>query len=285
MITLSNGHSFEYVTASGALAFDGQGWPHEWPFRWTGLLDPRLFTNIIKTLTWDPRRGNLRWYWPQGCIRCIPDGVLNAVGLTNPGIAWWMRTVAPRVDRTKLALVGSILSDEISKLVEMAKMFNDVDVVALEVNLKCPNTSEESLNDPGFVIRCLEAIKLVSRHPVLAKVSVTHNVRYIAPRVSGMIEGWDINSVPWSWLYPHKRSPLHHYGGGAVSGKVAQRFTWELVQVLAEAGRIPVIGPSVWHDRDIPKLRKLGASAISFGSIHIRTPWKPTQCVRRDVQS
>ena len=61
MIRLSNGREFEYMAASGALAYDGRGWWWEWPLRWCGLLDPSLFTIVTKTLTRHPRRGNLRW--------------------------------------------------------------------------------------------------------------------------------------------------------------------------------------------------------------------------------
>ena len=59
MITLSNGHSFEYMIASGALGFDGKGWIWERPLVWLGLVRPDLFTVVIKTLTRNPRPGSL----------------------------------------------------------------------------------------------------------------------------------------------------------------------------------------------------------------------------------
>ena len=69
MLTLSNGHSFTFMAASGALAFDGEGWPWEQPLRCLGLLDPSLFTIVTKTLTRHPRKGNLRWYNPFRVVR------------------------------------------------------------------------------------------------------------------------------------------------------------------------------------------------------------------------
>lgn len=101
MIRFSNGHAFEYMTASGALGFDGKGWPWEQPFRWTGLLKPSLFTSVIKTLTPGPIRGNLQWHNPTRCLRPIPHGVVNAVGLGNPGIDWWCKKIGPSVDSKK----------------------------------------------------------------------------------------------------------------------------------------------------------------------------------------
>ena len=86
MITLSNGHEIKYMVASGALGFDGKSYPHEWPLRWIGLIDPSLFTVVAKTVTYKPRKGNLRWYKPWGCIRLLPGGVVNAVELTIKGL-------------------------------------------------------------------------------------------------------------------------------------------------------------------------------------------------------
>ncbi|HEY4504003.1 MAG TPA: hypothetical protein VJJ28_02755 [Candidatus Paceibacterota bacterium] len=86
MITLANGHKFKYMVASGALAFDGKGWPWERPLVWLGLIKPELFTVVIKSLTRTSRVGNLRWWKPWTCVRLIPGGSVNKVGLTNPGI-------------------------------------------------------------------------------------------------------------------------------------------------------------------------------------------------------
>ena len=167
MIQLSNGHCFEYMAASGALAFNGKGWPWEWPLRKVGLLDPSLFTVVIKTLTYEPRRGNLRWYWPFGCIRFLPRfincrGTLNSVGLTNPGIKWWCRKIGPTVNSQKIPLVGSILSDNIDELVLMAAMLNYFDLIALEFNASCPNVPEDLLGNTQFMIDGCRAVRKFS---------------------------------------------------------------------------------------------------------------------------
>jgi len=108
MITLSNGFSFEYVTASGALGYDGNGWPWEWPLRWLGLIDPSFFLNVMKTVTLPPRKGNLRWWKPWDCIRLMPHGAVNAVGLTNPGPDWLAEKIGPKVNSKKIPLVGEL---------------------------------------------------------------------------------------------------------------------------------------------------------------------------------
>lgn len=289
MIELSNGHKFEYMAASGALAFNGKGYPHEWPLRWTGLLDPSLFTVVIKTLTYEPRKGNYKRYWPLGCIRPIFRdgrivGIVNAVELTNPGIHWWCRKIGPKVNQKKIPLVGSILSDDIYELAKMAKMLNEFDLVGLEINASCPNIGAELIGNTARIIAGCEEVKKVSRFPLILKLSVVHDIRSIVPEVKGIVEAISINSVPWKTIFPYKKSPLEHLGDGGVSGKIAQPHTWNLVGRIANQGTIPVIGPSIWDFEDIEQLREIGAKAISFGSIFLRYPWRPTLFVRKDMK-
>lgn len=280
MIRLSNGHTFEYMVASGALAFDGLGWPWEQPLRWTGLLDETIFTTVIKTLTLKPRQGNRRWYNPFRCVRFLSGGTLNAVGLTNPGVEWWCRTIGPRIS-SSIPVMGSILGEP-AELVTMAKMLNNFDLVGMEINASCPNTNDDLLANTGKVIKSCEAVEAVCHFPVILKLSVVHDVKTIVKEVEGTVEALSINSVPWSVVFPKRRSPLAHLGGGGVSGKVAQPFTWKLTNELVGMTKIPVIGPSVWNFEDIAKLRGLGAEAISFGSVFLKYPWRPTMFVRRD---
>lgn len=281
MIALSNGHSFEYMAASGALAFDGSGWSWEKPLRYIGLFDPTAFTVVIKTLTRQPRKGNLRWYNPFGCIRLLPEGMINAVGLTNPGIEWWCRNVGPRADSTRVPLVGSILGEP-DELTVMARMLNDFNLVGLEINASCPNIDDGLLANVVKVVEECHAVKAVSRFPIILKLSVAHEVERIVSEIGNIVEAFSINSVPWRVVFPNQRSPLEHLGGGGVSGKIAQPYTWGLVAKLVGISSFPVIGPSVWDFEDIAALRNLGAQAISFGAVFLRYPWRPMLFVRKD---
>lgn len=287
MIRLSNGHSFEYMVASGALAFDGKGWPWERPLVAMGFVRPELFTVVIKTLTRQPRRGNLRWWKPWDCVRLIDGGSVNKVGLTNPGIEWWCREIGPTLDSKRYPLVGSIFGEE-DELEEMATMLNGFDLVGLEVNVSCPNTGH-AIETMATVVNAVKAIHAVSTHPIIVKISVDQDYLAISHRLRGVAEAISLNSVPWSTVFPGRRSPLWRLekkvggGGGGVSGKPAQRHNWEAVSILAQHGRgpLPVIGPGVMEFEDVRRLQRLGASAVSFGAIHLRTPWKPTTIVER----
>ena len=282
MITLSNRHSFEYVVASGSLAFDGRGWPWEHPLRWIGALRPDLFTVVTKTLTREPRRGHLRWSHPWSCARLLPGGsMVNAVGLTNPGIEWWRREVGPRL-HARIPLVVSIYGDE-RQLVEMAEMLDGFDLVGIEVNVSCPNT-EHGLGEAEAVAAGVRAVAAASKHPVICKVSVAQDYLGIAGRLEGVAEAISFNSVPWAIAFPDRASPLAELGGGGVSGRAAQPHSWRALADIRQSGcTIPLIASSIMAYEDLARVRALGASAVSFGSIHMRTPWKPTAIVRRDL--
>ena len=282
MIQLSNGHRFEYMAASGALNFDGKGYLWEWIFRWFGLLNPSLFTVVIKTLTKEPRKGNLQWFNPLGCIRLFSDGVVNAVGLTNPGIEWWCKKIGPRVNQDKISLVGSIFSENTKEIALMATMLNDFDLVGLEINASCPSVRKSFLEDTTRIVESCQIAKEKSRFPIILKLSVVHDVETIIPQLKEAVEAISINSVPWSFAFPNRKSPLAKFGGGGVSGKMAQPFTWRFLENLVKTTSIPVIGSSVWDLPDIEKLRGLGAKAISFGSVFSKYPWRPTRFVRKD---
>jgi dihydroorotate dehydrogenase len=276
------------MTASGALGYDGLGWPWEISLRIAGLVDPSLFTNVIKSLTLYPRRGNFRWYNPFGCFRFVdccplPRGTVNAFGLTNPGAKWWCDYVGKYINMEVMKLVASGFGEP-DELVEMAIMFNDFEFRANEINASCPNSGEDNLSNSYKVIKSCEKVAEVSMHPQILKLSVVQDVEYILPRVKDFIEAISINSVPWWFIFPNRTSPLAHLdqNGGGVSGKVAQEYTWDFVKRLVDITDIPVIGPSVWDFEDMVLLRMKGAKAISFGSVFIPYPWRPTQYVRQD---
>jgi dihydroorotate dehydrogenase len=113
-------------------------------------------------------------------------------------------------------------------------------------------------------------------------VSVIHDAKLIVKELGNSVEAFSINSVPWEIVFSNTSSPLVSLDGGGVSGKVIQPYTWELVRKIVEITNVPVIGPSVWDFDDLEKVRNFGAKAISFGSIFLRYPWRPTLFVKKD---
>ena len=172
----------------------------------------------------------------------------------------------------------------------MAEMLNRFNLFALEVNVSCPNTGH-AIKQAEIVVNSVKAVKRSSRHPTIVKVSADQDYLVIARGLVGIAEAISLNSVPWKTVFINgEQTPLVKLerqvggGGGGVSGKPAQKHNWAAVEALAKQGLLPVIGPSVMEFEDMEKLRSFGAKAISFGAIHLRTPWKPTTIVQKEMK-
>jgi dihydroorotate dehydrogenase len=216
---------------------------------------------------------------------------VNKVGLWNPGYLAWKRSIAPTIDFKNRKIVVSLAGTE-DELVQMAMGLNDLELVALEINVSCPNTGERSVAQQ--IVASVLSIKKVSRHPIWLKLSADQKdlFREIATRTCGCLAAFSLNSVPYHMAFPYFRaeeSPVAKVGkpgAGGVSGKPAQKDNWEAVRLLALFGHgTPVIAPSIMERADLAKVRALGAKAVSFGAIHCRTPWKPTQIVEQEQYS
>lgn len=285
MIKLSNGHCFEYVTASGALAYDGRGWPWEKPLVWSGVIQPERFTNITKTITFLPRPGNYRWWNPFYCVRILSGGVVNAVGMGNQGIFWWYEKIGRRVNRQKESLIASVHFESEPQRQAMAEILNTVDLVAVEVNARCPNIQLSPYwQCCEAIVRNCREFKKELRHPLFLKLSVGDNVERILPKLEGVVEAISVNSVRWKKIFPDKVSPLAHLGGGGVSGKITQPIVWPFIERTARASSIPVIALAIWDFEDLAKVRSLGAKAIGFGSVFMMHPWRPTSFVIKETE-
>lgn len=280
MIRLSNGYELEFLVASGALAFDGRGWFWEWPFRWLGLLAPHAFTIVVKTLTLQPRKGNLRWYKPWGCVRLIPGGTVNAVGLTNPGIDRWILTCLPRMLRMGYRPIVSVYPENEEDAVEFKQKLKPLSLVAIELNASCPNTGH--LTDKvGAVVRMASALQEAG-HPLIVKLSYDQPYIEIAQGLEGIAEAVHaINAVPWKTVFPSQKSPLEPLGGGGVSGEPIRDFAREAVANLVQKTRLPVIaGGGIYTLKDVEEFEALGASAFSFGTLFLRRPAMPNRIVK-----
>ncbi|MBI2039341.1 MAG: nitronate monooxygenase [Candidatus Niyogibacteria bacterium] len=296
MIRFSNGQEAMFFAASGALGFDGRGWWHERLLSKISkkLLDPSLFWAVGKTLTPSLRKGN-GWFKAQPIIdwttfRIV--GWVNALGMPNDGCAVWFLEHMRDGLRNFVLSVASVNGDAKKRFLDWEIMMASIaawcdglhiDLAALELNLSCPNTEHGKLPDVNEVVEFCRAAKARIKIPLIVKLSVAQDYCEIARRLEKekLVEAISINSVPWRLVFPDRVSPFAKFGGGGVSGKIAQDHTWDMVRKLSEASSIPVIAPSIWNYEDIDHVMQLGAQAVHFGSVFMASPWFPTRAVRR----
>lgn len=246
MITLSNGHSFDYVVASGVLGFDGRGGLWEKFLASIGLLRPHLFTVVTGTITRNPQENNVKMF-----------------GLKNPGIAWWIRNIGPQVNKEKLPLVVSIKGNR-EELVYMALMMNCYGVVGVEVSVFCSKTENKVAVQE--MIDSVRAIKDASRHPVIVKVLTNQDYCTIVSNLEGLAEAVFLDSRGVSFGRP-----------GQIKNRLAVN------KLRTQVHTIPIISPSIVDYVDFKAFRATGADAVSFESIPTLNPWKTTQLVKRDM--
>jgi hypothetical protein len=221
------------------LGFDGRGWWWEYPLRWVGLLNPHDFTIVVKTLTLRPRVGNLRWYAPWRCVRLIRGGTVNAVGLTNPGIDWWLRACYPRMQRMGLQTIVSVYPESVEEAQAFAQKLRGLQIAGVELNASCPNVAHCEADTVQHVQAIAEALRAAG-HPLIVKVGYDQPYVAIAQAVEGIADAVHaINAVPWRLVFGERPSPLARLGGGGVSGEPIRPFVREAVQQLRMHTRCP----------------------------------------------
>lgn len=282
MIKFSNGHEFDFGCASGAMAFNGDGWWFEQPFRWFGCLRPEEFTVITKTLTFHSRKGNLRWWAPWRAVKKVGGGIVNAVGLTNPGFKWWCGSPYLHTIRRGYKVIVSFAPENCYEAEVMTKTFNKLNrIVGVQLNVSCPNVSQDS--DLNHVCEISETVLKHSAHPVVLKLSYQDDYVGICKELDGRLAAVElINSVPFNKVYPYQTSPLARYGyDGGVSGSPIKHLSVAALKGVKSAGvRTPVIsGGGIESLQDVRERKALGADGFVFGSLFIKDAAKPNTII------
>jgi dihydroorotate dehydrogenase len=290
VITLPNGRRFEFCAAAGALGYDGRGYPWEWPFRWAGMLRPREFTVVTKTLTLGPRRGNLRWYAPWRAVRPLGGGdTVNAVGLTNPGLRWWLDGPKLTAFRHHQRIIVSVFLESAGEAVKAAELLNEArqapsTVEAVELNASCPNVPHDERTFRIYEIA--DCLKHNCRLPLVVKVPHDGAVE-TCRALEGVADAFDLGqSVPWRQIYsdtwPGYPSPLTKYGyDGAVSGPAIKDVARRTLEQVAAATRTPLIsGGGIDSVEEANYRFGLGADAVAFGTLFLYKPWAPNRTVK-----
>lgn len=301
MITLPSGYNFDFVVASGALGFDGRGYWWEKPLRWLGKIDSHQFLVITKTLTMKPRKGNLRWWRPWRCVAKYKDGWINAVGLTNPGIHYWLNTYFHNIVEDRTAVAVSIAPETLQEASMMSFLLTIANstaliydgfkpIQAIELNVSCPNS--DHVRNVTNIVSMIKVMK-PSGLPIFVKLGWTQPYMEICKAVQRDVAAFDlINAIPWNYFTQSSsignvidfgdRSPLEKYGleGGISGPPIAPFGIGALDNIINAEIDTPVIsGGGVYDISGVISRFNRGAGAVSFGSLFLSHPTMPNKLV------
>ena len=247
-------------------------------FEMAGCFDLNCLGAIaLKGTTQEPRFGN-----PTPRIAECPGGLLNAVGLQNPGIDALVRDIAPRVrarcDTPLIANISGFSVEEFGSCCEKADSCDSIDII--EANISCPNVHAGGMafgTDPAAAAAVTRRARQATRKPLFIKL--TPNVSDIVPIAKACeAEGADgltlINTLPGMRIDIRRRKPMLANRTGGFSGPALLPVAVRFVNQAAAAVRIPIIGcGGVASAEDVIELMMAGATAVQVGSANLRDPF------------
>ncbi len=261
------------IPASGAFGY-GREFEHFYPLSTLGGIS-------VKGTTGTQRTGNLP---PR--IAETPSGMLNSVGLQNPGIDHFISVELPNLKTKDTVVIANIAGSTADEYREIAEKLEGTDVDMIEVNISCPNVKA---GGAAFGVSCEGAatitkiVREATTKPVMMKLSpnVT-NIAEIAKAVEA--EGADavslINTLLGMRIDIKTGRPILHNNVGGLSGPaifpVAVRMVWQ----VANAVNIPVCGMggiSRWED--VVEIMMAGASTVQIGAALFSNPMAPVEII------
>ena len=244
-----------------------------------------LGTFSFKGTTREPRYGN-----PTPRIAEAPGGMLNAVGLQNPGVDAVISEELPRLSQVfQKPVMANVSGFSLDEYVEVCQKLNACEQVGwLEVNISCPNVHGGGMafgTDPKAAAEVTAAVKKVTTKPVIMKLSP--NVTDISAVAKACEDaGADaislINTILAMRIDLKTRKPLLANGTGGLSGPAVFPVALRMVYQAAKAVRIPIIGlGGIASAEDVIEMMLAGATAVQIGAANLTQPFICRDIIQR----
>lgn len=255
------------LTASGTFGYGEE---------FVDFIDLNLLGGIIvKGTTLNPREGN-----PYPRMAETPSGMLNAVGLQNKGIDYFIETIYPRISHLDTAIIVNVSGSVVEDYIKVAEKLATLDrIPAIELNISCPNVKEGGM---AFGTSCSGVISVVS---AVRKVYPKTMIVKLSPNVTNIMEiakaaedeGADalslINTLLGMAINSETRKPILSTITGGLSGPaikpIALRMVWQVFKTV----KIPIIGiGGIMNTVDIVEFMLAGSAAIQVGTANFLNP-------------
>ena len=245
--------------------------------------------NILGSFSWKGTTGEARLGNPQPRIAEMTGGMLNAVGLQNPGIDAVITNEVPNIAKIfQGPVIANVGGFSLEEYAENCRKLNDVEQVKiLEVNISCPNVHAGGKNfgcDPKAAAEVTKAVKAATSKPVFMKL--TPNVTDIAEIAKACEDaGADgvclINTLLGMRIDLKSRKPVIANRTGGVSGPAVFPVALRMVYQVASAVSIPVVGMGgVSSAEDVVEMLLAGASAVEVGAANLVNPYACRDIIR-----
>jgi dihydroorotate dehydrogenase (NAD+) catalytic subunit len=235
----------------------------------------RLGAIIVKGTTLHPRQGN-----PYPRMAETPSGMLNAVGLQNKGVDYFVDHIYPEVRKFQTNVIVNVSGSSIEDYAQCASIINTLDdIPAIELNISCPNVKQGGMAfgvKPESAAQVVSAVRKAYDKTLIVKLSpnVT-DITEIARAVEGA--GADsvslINTMLGMAIDAEKRKPILSTITGGMSGPAVKPVALRMVWQTAKAVKIPVIGlGGICNATDAIEFLLAGASAVQIGTANFIDP-------------
>ena len=229
---------------------------------------------VVKGTTLKPRRGN------DGVrITETPAGMLNCIGLENPGVEVFLQNILPRIEKYHMNVIVNISGSTVEEYGQLAAMLDVPGVAGIELNVSCPNVKEGGIifgTDPKAAAAVVAEAKRHTKKPVILKLSpnVTDIVLLAkAVEAAGADAISLINTLLGMAIDIRSQRPVLGNITGGLSGPCIKPVALRMVWQTAQAVQIPVIGMGgISSAEDAVEFLLAGASAVSIGTANFVDP-------------
>ena len=225
----------------------------------------------LKGTTLQPRLGNT----PHRVAE-THEGMLNAIGLQNPGIDVFLREILPQLDLDETCFIANVSGSSVEEYAAITRKLNDSPIHAIEINISCPNVKEGGLefgNDPVMSARVVAACRQATDKPLITKLSpnqtdIAGNARHCIEAGSDAFAA--VNTFTGMAVDIEKRRPVLGNNQGGLSGPAIKPLAllrvFEVYQVCQPHG-IPIIGQGgITNSDDAIEFILAGATAVGIGT-------------------
>ncbi|WP_152656453.1 dihydroorotate dehydrogenase [Oceanobacillus sp. CFH 90083] len=236
----------------------------------------RLGAIMMKAATQFERFGN-----PTPRVAETSSGMLNAIGLQNPGVERIIADEVPRLAEYDMSIIANIAGSSLEEYIFVAEAFNQTkDVHALELNISCPNVKEGGIQfgtDPDMAKKVTAAVKEVSNLPLYVKLSpnVTNIVEMAKAVEEAGADGLSmINTLTGMKLHLPTGKPLIANQTGGLSGAAIKPIAIRMIYEVRQQVSIPIIGMGgISTAEDVLEFLQAGADAVAVGTANFQNPF------------